>query len=113
MDTSLTTRSPVEAIATNPAQVATHLALSALFAFEATHKRWPVPGSEADLALSQEWIDAELSAAGWSEESTVEDGITQVDEAATGPQGLTFREHVSAAIGEMWVLSPFTLIFLQ
>jgi hypothetical protein len=91
----------VEAIATNPAQVGTHLALSALFAFEAAHKRWPVPGSETDLAVAQEWIDAKLSAAGWNEESVVQDDAAQVDEAATGPQSLTFKEHVSNAMGEM------------
>lgn len=36
-------------LAMSPSAAAVHLALSAVFAFEAEHGRWPAPGSAEDL----------------------------------------------------------------
>lgn len=92
----------VEAIATNPSQVATHLALSALFRFEALHKRWPTPGSNKDLKVLEELVGARLKAAGYVGENAQDVGL-QVDEAATGTANLTFKQHLVNSLGEMCV----------
>lgn len=87
---------------TNPSQVATHLAFNALFSFEASSKRWPVPGAEQDLGALNDIVNARLKAAGHVEEQ-VDETSAQVDEAATGPANLTFRQHLDNAVGELSV----------
>jgi hypothetical protein len=88
--------------------VATHLALTALFRFEASHKRWPTPGSEEDLKVFEELVGARLKTAGYVGDSTQEVGL-QVDEAATGPESLTFKQHLTNSLGEVWVLKFLAL----
>ena len=90
----------MQSILANPAQVATHLALSALFAYQAQNSRFPTPGSEEDLVTLNAWIYETLGKAGWKRENTAEEaGI--VNEAATGPGELTFEQHLANALGEM------------
>lgn len=84
---------------TNPSQVATHLAFNALFAFEASNKRTPVPGSEQDLGALNALVDTRLKTAGYVEEQA--DESAQVDEAATGSTDLKFTQHLENALGEL------------
>ena len=97
----LTTQTTVDAITSNPAQVATHLSLSALSAFEAMHDRYPVPGSESDLALMKQWVSAKLLSVGWVDTSDNVTDETVVDLAATGPEILKFGQYVDNALGEV------------
>ena len=87
---------------TNPSQMATHLALNALFLFEASHKRWPSAGSSEDLKILEDLVGVRLKAAGYVEDA--QEAALQVDEAATGPANLTFKQHLQNSLGEMWVL---------
>jgi len=90
----------LQSISANPAQVAIHLALSALFAYQAQNSRFPTPGSEEDLVTLNAWVYETLGRAGWKRENAVEEaGI--VNEAATGPGELMFEQHLANALGEI------------
>ena len=98
----------VTAIMTNPSQVATHLAFNALFEFQAANGKFPTPGSKTDLAALNKLIDLRLEKAGHVHEEVVPAGV---DEAATGPVELTFRQHLENAVGEMYVPRMTQMLF--
>ncbi|KAF8302572.1 hypothetical protein DL93DRAFT_2090588 [Clavulina sp. PMI_390] len=98
----------MEAIQTNPSQVATHLAFNALYAFHtastsgSSQSGWPEPGSEADLAALMNLVDARLKAAGFTHPpEEEEDENALIDEAATGPANVSFKKHLENAVGEL------------
>lgn len=95
-------RLAVMAIMTNPSQVSTHLAFNALSSFQATHARWPIPGSEQDLAALKVHAEDRLKRSGYVETEQDEGEVeVEVDEAATGPASLSFSDHLNNALGEM------------
>jgi len=86
------------AVASSPSQVATHLALSALFAFQASSGRFPAPGDEMDKLTMTSWVRAKSAEAGYKEQPT-EQMDEELDEDVEPP--LSFWDHVDNAVGEM------------
>ncbi|KDQ10726.1 hypothetical protein BOTBODRAFT_488758 [Botryobasidium botryosum FD-172 SS1] len=96
------------AIASYPAHVATHLALSALYSFEKSQGRYPTIGSADDLGAMTAWVRERLGKAGWVEEPDPEpqnagievDAEDEEDEDAPEPEP-TFWKRVQNALGEV------------
>lgn len=87
-----------------PAAVATHLSLSALYAFEGKNGRLPKPGDGADREEMTAWVKARLTATGWAPEPEPEDSaMTGADEEEEEPmpKEITLWEHVTNAVGEV------------
>ncbi|KAF8326828.1 uncharacterized protein EI90DRAFT_2929486, partial [Cantharellus anzutake] len=74
----------LQSILTNPAQVSTNLALSALFAYEAKNFHFPTPGSDEDLAVLTTWVYDVLAKAEWkSEEQHLANALAEIVRAPT------------------------------
>ncbi|KAG8911801.1 hypothetical protein FRC00_005802, partial [Tulasnella sp. 408] len=86
-----------------PSAVATHLALSALYAFEGKNGRLPKPGDGPDREEMTAWVKARLTATGWAPEPEPEDSaMTGADEEEEAlPKEITLWEHVTNAVGEV------------
>jgi hypothetical protein len=86
-------------VASYPAGVAVHLAISALFAFQATNGRYPTPGDEKDRDALGSWVRTRATELGYKDESStqMDEGDPEDDQAPP----LTFWDHVDQAVGEM------------
>lgn len=86
-----------------PASLATHLAISAVFAFQAKHSRLPRPAAAGDTAALTEWVRVRLVAAGWKPESGEDVNMAEADdeEIEGFPKELSLWQHVENAVGEV------------
>lgn len=90
-------------ISASPSSLATHLAISALVAFEAKNSRLPKAADVQDATIMKDWVRAKLTAVGWKPEEKT--GGEDMDMAEGGEEDafreLSLWEHVENAVGEV------------
>ncbi|KAG8903932.1 hypothetical protein FRB99_002536 [Tulasnella sp. 403] len=92
----------VDTLGLSPRGVVTHLAISALFAFEEKHGRFPTAADETDIAEMETWAKTRLTSAGWSGDvDSNEDISMKGEEEDDAPQEPTVSEHLHNAVGEV------------